>query len=79
MLQLNVFGLLILDSDYQLTLPMNKSLSWKALLLIAVIAEILRQVLGGIIGDFIGLLGLICFLMAIVAFLRNKKHSGTIS
>lgn len=55
----------------------NKTLSWKALLVSAAIAYLSSYIIGGIIGNALGLLGLILLLMGIIGiFQKNKKSTN---
>lgn len=51
----------------------NKTLSWKILLPCAAIAYLLQYILGGIVGDCLGFLGVILLLMGIVAIFQKPK------
>jgi type IV secretory pathway VirB2 component (pilin) len=52
---------------------MKKSLPAKYVLLVAVIAQGLRFLIGGLIGDAFGLLSLVCFVLGIVGLFTKKK------
>ena len=52
---------------------MKKNLSWKILIGVAIVAYALSYLLGGVIGNALGLLGLICLLLGIVGIFQKPK------
>jgi len=53
---------------------MKKSIKSKYLLLPGLILLILKYIIGGVIGDALGLIGLIVFIMGIIAWFRERKE-----
>ena len=53
---------------------MKNNLSWQVLIGVAVVAYVLKYLLGGVIGDAFAILGLVSLLLGIVALFKKPKN-----
>ena len=64
----------IIKNNLYNNMNMKKEIPAYVLFIIAVVSYGLSYLLGGIIGDSFGLLGLICLLLSIVRFIRELSN-----